>query len=159
MKNIQTKSWFGSVLGLALIAITTGSVRRVQANPCDPSAEGNVGRAMFTTHIENREPADQVLILDNSYREVFFFTDLNQFQGHTITHRWEFEGRVVQSRSYPIKSSRWRAVSQKDLDPAMVGRWSVLVMDENECPLKAVVFQYVQHSANQKQTAILPAGQ
>ncbi len=126
------------------------------AAACDKKDESKILRAVFTTRLDNREPVDRVLILDNKVREVFFFTDLSQLQGHTITHRWEYEGRVVQTRSYQIKGQRWRAASQKELDPGMVGRWSVVVTDENDCPLKAVVFQLVPYSATQNQTAILP---
>lgn len=134
--------------------ISSGSV--VIAGPCDAKEQGKILRALFTTRMENREPVDRVLILDNKVREIYFFTDLSQWQGHTITHRWEYEGRVVQTKSYQIKGQRWRVASQKELDPGMIGRWSVVVTDENDCPLKAVVFQFVSHSDTQNQTAILP---
>ena len=125
------------------------------AAPCG-SGDGVVLRSMFTTALNNREPQDHVLVLENSATEVYFFTELSQLQGHTITHRWEYEGRVVYTKSYEIKGPRWRAVSRKELDPTMTGRWSVVVIDENNCPYKAGVFQYVQASKNENQAVILP---
>jgi hypothetical protein len=118
--------------------------------------KGKVLRAMFTTKLENREPSDRVLILGNDVTELFFYSDLSQLDGHTITHRWEYEGKVVYQRSYEVKGSRWRITSRKDLDPSMVGRWTVVIVDEKECPLKAVVFQYMQHSETNNPAAILP---
>ncbi len=141
---------------LSCLAVFIAHFNHALAAACEHIEESKVLRAMFTTRLENREPVDRVLILDNKVREVYFFTDLSQLQGHTITHRWEYEGRVVQTRSYQIKGQRWRAASQKELDPGMIGRWSVVVTDENDCPLKAVVFQLVPYSATQNQTAILP---
>lgn len=141
---------------LSYLAVFAVHFSQGLAETCDKSEESKVLRAMFTTRLENREPVDRVLILDNKVREVYFFTDLSQLQGHIITHRWEYEGRVVQTKSYQIKGQRWRAASQKELDPGMIGRWSVVVTDENNCPLKAVVFQLVPYSATQNQTAILP---
>ena len=148
--------WMTRIVFVTSFAMSLLWGQQVSAGTCDKSDEGKILRAMFTTRLENREPVDRVLILENTVREISFFTDLSQLQGHTITHRWEYEGRVVQTRSYQIKGQRWRVASQKELDPAMIGRWSVVVTDENDCPLKAVVFQVVPHSATQNQTVILP---
>jgi Protein of unknown function (DUF2914) len=153
--NIRIRRFFRFAI-LTCFAMFLMGARQSLAVTCDKKDEAKILRAIFTTRLENREPVDRVLIVDNKVREIFFFTDLSQLQGHTITHRWEYEGRVVQTRSYQIKGQRWRVASQKELDPGMIGRWSVVVTDENDCPLKAVVFQLVPHSATQNQTAILP---
>lgn len=150
----RTSHYSRKALLLAASLLVWGVTGDASASACQ-AHEGIVLRAMFTTRLENREPVDHVLIIDNRTRELHFFTDLSQLQGHTITHRWEFEGRVVHTKSFEVKGQRWRAASRKDLDPAMVGRWTAIVVDENDCPLKAVVFQYVQHSGQQL-NAILP---
>ncbi len=138
-----------------LLTLSALITHAVEQGPCEQQQD-KVLRAMFTTKLDDREPSDRVLILGNAATELFFFSELNQLQGHTITHRWEYEGKVVYQRSYEVKGPRWRITSRKDLDPTMVGRWTVVIVDEKECPLKAVVFQYVQHSDTNNPTAILP---
>lgn len=138
-----------------LLTLSALVAHAVESGTCEQQ-QGKVLRAMFTTRLENREPADRVLILANETTELFFFSELNQLQGHTITHRWEYEGKVVYQRSYEVKGPRWRITSRKDLDPTMVGRWTAVIVDEKECPLKAVVFQYVQHSDTNNPAAVLP---
>lgn len=110
---------------------------------CKP-ADGNIARAMFTTRVDNREPVDRVLILENNTSQLYFFTDLRHFQGKTIKHRWEYEGRIVDEKSFEVKGPRWRVYSLHKMDRNMLGRWTVVVTDEKDCPLKAVIFQYVQ---------------
>ncbi|MGD8784524.1 MAG: DUF2914 domain-containing protein [Thioalkalispiraceae bacterium] len=110
---------------------------------CGPSS-GRVARAMFTTGIENREPIDRVLILENKATEIYFFTDLRRLQGKTIIHRWEYEGRVVNRKTFKVNGPRWRVYSLHKIDRNMLGRWTVIVTDETGCPLKAVIFEYIQ---------------
>lgn len=141
-------------LAAAILCMQIATVHA--ADPCAAGDGNKITRAMFTTSLENREPQDRVLVLENNATEVYFFTELSQLQGHTITHRWEYEGRVVYTKSYEIKGPKWRAVSRKELDPSMTGRWSVIVLDENNCPYKAGVFQYVQATKNDSQAVILP---
>ena len=149
MRNTANKTCFTLLLTLSAFV-----AHAAESAVCD-QPQDRVLRAMFTTKLENREPSDRVLILGNDATELFFFSELNQLQGHTITHRWEYEGKVVYQRSYEVKGARWRITSRKDLDPTMVGRWTAVIVDEKECPLKAVVFQYVQHS-DSNPAAILP---
>lgn len=116
---------------------------------------GKVARAMFTTQIVNREPVDHVLILENSVRELYFFTDLRQFEGQEITHRWEFNGGVVMEKSFAVKGPRWRVYSRNDLPAESTGRWTVVVLDGRGCALKAVVFEYIPQSADGTGSAII----
>lgn len=129
--------------------------RLAAADVACQTGTGKVARAMFTTQIVNREPIDHVLILENNIREIYFFTDLRQFEGHTITHRWELDGKVVTEKSFDVKGPRWRVYSRSDLSADTLGRWTALVLDEKGCALKAVVFEYVPQSADGKGTAII----
>lgn len=121
---------------------------------CEPGS-GKIARAMFTTMIDNREPVDRVLILENDINELYFFTDLRHLQGQTVMHRWEYEGRVVKNKSFQVKGPRWRVFSQHTIDNNMLGRWTVVVTDESGCPLKAVIFQYVQAGKDTNGSAII----
>lgn len=140
-ENMRFLSGFKPVLMLAMLF--WGPVSYAVDDLCDPGS-GKVARAMFTTTIDNREPTDRVLILENSTDQLYFFSDLRHLQGQTVTHRWEYEGRVVAEKKFQVKGARWRVYSKHKIDNNMLGRWTVVVTDEKGCPLKAVIFQYVQ---------------
>jgi len=105
--------------------------------------KGNVARAVVTTAMENREPVNRVLILENTTPKIFFFSDLRHMEGEKITHRWEYEGKVVMRKTFEINGPRWRVFSTKEMEPDKLGNWTVVITDQHECPLKAVIFQYV----------------
>ena len=119
---------------------------------------GRVARAMFTTKVENREPINQVLVLDNTVTELYFFSDLRDMQGQTITHRWEYEGKEVMSKSFDVRGPRWRVYSKKELEPQRLGRWTVVITDDKGWPLKAVVFKYTDQSAGEAEVILPPGG-
>lgn len=144
----------GVVAILVLILAGRSPVSHAADEICKP-ATGKVARAMFTTMIDNREPVNRVLILENKTRDLYFFTDLRHMQGQTITHRWEYEGRVVDKKTFDVKGPRWRVYSRHQLDRKMLGRWTVVVTDESGCPLKAVIFQYVQSDGDGRGSAII----
>lgn len=125
------------------------------ANSTCQIQQGQVSRAMFTTQIENREPVNQVLILEDKYKTVYFFSDLRNLEGQDIVHRWEHDGHVVAEKVFSVKGPRWRVYSTQLLDASMLGRWTVVITDKDGCPLKAVVFQYVATDPNGEGSAIL----
>ena len=114
---------------------------------------GNVARAIFTTNIIEREPDDQILILNNKVSSVFFFTDLRHFEGHTIIHKWVYNDKVQSVVNFRVKGPRWRVYSRKDIKPEQLGKWTVVVQDETGRSLKASVFRLVD---NTEQSVILP---
>lgn len=109
--------------------------------------DGSVSRAQFTTAVEDREPVDQVLVLHEPVRQVYFFTDLRHLEGRTITHRWEFEGQEVAQKSFNVGGPRWRVFSSKTLQPGQYGEWSVTVVDQSGWPLYIDIFNYQAGSA------------
>jgi hypothetical protein len=106
--------------------------------------KGKVARALVTTGVENREPVDRVLILENDSRQVYFFSDLRHMQGERVTHHWEHDGKVMMQKSFDVKGPRWRVYSVIDMEPHMVGQWTVVITNRDGCPLKAVIFRYVE---------------
>lgn len=104
--------------------------------------DGWVARAVFTTAVEQREPVDQVAVVPNTMREIYFFTDLRQLQGRKVSHRWEYNGRVMAEVTFNIGGPRWRVFSRKSLDPSQTGKWTVVVVDESGWPLRASIFDY-----------------
>jgi hypothetical protein len=106
-----------------------------------PVPDAIVARAQFTTEISNREPVDQVVTVDEQATKIYFFTDLRNLQGRTVTHRWEFEGKVVSEVKFNVGGPRWRVYSVKTLNPAESGKWTVFVIDESGWPLHASIFE------------------
>lgn len=115
----------------------------------------NIARSQFTTRIDDREPVDQVLVLNNNITTVYFFADVRHMEGRTVTHSWEYDGQIIAKKQFKIKGPRWRIYSQKELDPSMTGKWTVLVRDEQGWPLKVAIFRYVDSQLGEE-SMILP---
>ena len=107
-----------------------------------PDPQWEVARAQFTSAIRDREPVDQLVVATPFIREVYFFTDLRNLEGRTVTHRWRYEGRVVSQVPFKVGGPRWRVNSKKEIDPDQVGDWSVTVVDESGWPLYTELFRY-----------------
>ena len=137
------KKWLLSLL--VLLCVTTA----------DAASKGSIARSQFTTQIDDREPVDQVVVLDNSVTTLYFFTDVRHMEGQTITHSWEYNGQVISKKQFKIKGARWRVYSQKELDPSMTGKWTVVIRDDRGWPLMVSVFRYVD-SESGKESMILP---
>ena len=137
------------------VCLWLGSVSTYAAAASCPPKQGKVKRAMFTTQVVDREPVDQVLILEDKVNLIYFFTDLRNLQGHEIIHRWEHDGKLVSQKSFEVKGPRWRVFSSLRLDSSMLGRWTVVVTTKDGCPLKASVFRYVASGPKGPGSAIL----
>ena len=140
-----------SLFGLSAVLSTASNA---EPDSCSPNA-GVIARALFSTEMIDREPTDRVLILENNKNMIHFFSDLRHFEGQTINHRWEYEGQVVMTKTYEVKGPRWRIFSTRALESNQTGRWTVVITDKDDCPLKAVVFQYVPKSDDGSKTAII----
>jgi len=108
----------------------------------EQEAAGSVSRASFTTAIVEREPVGEIVSLTEETDEVLFFSELLGLEGHTVTHRWEFDGEVVAEVPFQIGGPRWRVHSSKRLQPSWSGEWSVEVIDETGAPLTRKAFTY-----------------
>lgn len=103
---------------------------------------GRVSRAQFTTSINQREPVDEVVFLDDSANEVYFFTEILSMTGHKVIHRWEYNGQVMAKVGFDIGGPRWRINTKKKLNPNQKGKWTVVVTDGDGWPLAAKMFIY-----------------
>ncbi len=124
-------------------------------SPVFAANKGNIARAQFTTKIEDREPVDQVVVIDNSITTLYFFADVRHMEGRAVTHSWEYDCQVISKKTFTIKGPRWRIYSQKELLPSMTGKWTVVVRDDRGWPLTAVVFRYVDRASGEE-NIILP---
>lgn len=107
---------------------------------------GEVKRSYFTSGIENHEPVDNLLSLSNDHGSVYFYTDLRNFEGQTITHRWEYNNQVLAEVSFNVQGPRWRVWSKKTLLPDWIGDIHVNVVDEQDRILAAGVLTFTESS-------------
>lgn len=131
---------------LAILFFLGVIVQVVNAAPAGKAHGGKVSRAQFATKMDQREPVDDVVFVDDSTTEVFFFSEILYMTGHKVVHRWEYEGKEVSRVSFDIGGPRWRVFSRKKLSENQKGKWTVMVTDEKGWPLVAKVFVYgVEH--------------
>ncbi len=111
----------------------------------EENPQGKVARAIFTSEIIDREPADDLTEISNTTDRVYFFTDLRNLTGQIVTHRWEYNNKVMAEVKFKVGGGpRWRVYSSKNLLPEWTGVWTVIVTNENEQTLDASVFNYTQ---------------
>jgi len=107
---------------------------------------GTVRRSHFTSDISQHEPVDHLLSLANDHESVYFFTDLRNLEGQTITHRWEYNNQVLAEVTFNVQGPRWRVWSKKTLLPDWLGEIQVNVVDEQDRILAAGVLTYTEAS-------------
>jgi hypothetical protein len=115
-------------------------------------AAGSIARATLTTAVLEREPQDSISELGNDQSQVFYFTELHDFEGQTLVHRWEFKGEVMAEVPFRVGGPRWRVYSSKNLEPSWLGEWTVKVVDEAGTILTSKSFQYQQAMAPEPPT-------
>ncbi|MCP4188242.1 MAG: DUF2914 domain-containing protein [Gammaproteobacteria bacterium] len=104
---------------------------------------GEVSRAMFTTAIDDREPVIAVdSISSSSFSSLIFFTELNDLQGHNITHQWVYAGDVMFEKTFEVSGARWRVWTSKTFLPGWTGTWTVNVLDDDRSVLTSNKFEY-----------------
>ncbi|GMR07031.1 MAG: hypothetical protein BMS9Abin26_0033 [Gammaproteobacteria bacterium] len=121
-----------------------------------PTDKGSVSRALFTTMVKQREPLDEVVVLEDGIPQVYFFTELRQLKGKVIVHRWEYNGKVVSEVAFKVGGNRWRVYSKKSLRPDQQGKWTVVVVDDKGWPYRAAMFQYGEDTPASEPPEVIP---
>lgn len=107
------------------------------------ASAGEVARAQFTTAVDAREPADNLAeAAAASVTKIYFFTELRDLDGQTVTHRWSHGGETKAEVSFSVGSARWRVWSSKELLPQWTGTWTVTVVDAGGNVLMEKSFEY-----------------
>ena len=105
---------------------------------------GEVSRALFTIGIDGREPVLKVDSVDSSaYSSISFFTELNDLDGHNVTHQWTYNDKVMFEKTFEVRSERWRVWTSKTLIPSWTGSWTVNVIDDSRTVLASKTFEYL----------------
>lgn len=119
---------------------------------------GTVARAAFTSSVDNREPADKLSSMTNDKGEIMYFTELRGMAGHSVTHRWEHNGKVMAEVPFDIAGNRWRVYSSKQLNPDWTGEWKASVISATGETLSVSTFNYkVAPEAPASSTEAAPA--
>ncbi len=92
-------------------------------------AETQVARHQFTSAIDQREPIDMLTDAMN-VNPLYYFTELLDFEGTMVTHRWSFNGNVMAEVQFNVGGPRWRVYSSKRFQPEWDGVWTVDVVNE-----------------------------
>ena len=114
-------------------------------NPAFAFDGAEIKRAIVTTGIDSREPADNLNggKLDTGYSKVYFFTEVLNQADKFVTHRWFRDGKLEAEVVLKIGSNRWRTYSSKNLDPTFHhGNWQVEVVDHQGKLLASETFSY-----------------
>ncbi len=110
----------------------------------------HVARAVFTSGVQDREPTDALANLSNDKNQIYFFSELRGLGGQTVTHRWEYQGKVMSEVKFNVGGPRWRVWSNKTLLPQLTGEWRVSVVDGEGNSLATASFNYTSaEPANQ----------
>ena len=107
-----------------------------------------IARSQFTTAVVNREPTDNVIMLTNNSNEIYYFSELSNFKGHNVTHRWRYQGKLMAEVKFDVKSDRWRVFSSKKIRPDWTGEWLVELVDESGQSLQTSKLQVVTANDN-----------
>ena len=103
---------------------------------------GNVGRSQFTSEVVDREPVDKLDSMNSDKRQMHYFTELNNLQGHTVIHQWEYNYKVMYEKSFTVGGPRWRVWSSKTIHPGWSGSWTVNTLDEDGTNLHSESFEH-----------------
>jgi len=117
------------------------------ANP--PSVEilsNDIRRAIFTHTLKNKEPnsiIENTVSLDPAgLSRVYFFTEVRDRAGDTLTHTWYRNGKKIVKVRTPIGSDTWRCSSSKYLDKTMSGDWEVKITDKQGKLVASGAFEF-----------------
>ena len=104
----------------------------------------NISKAGFATEIIEREPFNIVGELDNSLSKIYFFTNIRNLEGTSISHRWIYNNKVMADVVFDIKGPRWRVWSSKNLWHTWTGNWIVEVLTSENEVLYQKEFNYIE---------------
>lgn len=140
---MRARSIVASLITLPLaapaIAGTTASAHGSDVSPTG----AYVARSVFTTRVVGREPVDNITTLTTGANRVYYFADVRNLSGQTVTQEWAYDGRVVSRISFPVAGPRWRVYSEETLAPSQTGEWKASVIDSAGVTLAVNTFDYV----------------
>jgi|APTNR8051073442_1049403.scaffolds.fasta_scaffold00981_6 hypothetical protein len=108
------------------------------------AATATVPRMQLTSGMRGLEPADRlsspIKLNGTTPRRLHLFSELNDLNGQTVYHVWEYEGRDRVVIPLKVGADRWRAHSNKRFRASDVGQWRVVVRDSAGRELSSASF-------------------
>jgi len=101
-----------------------------------------VSRAVFTTAIQQAEPADSLSELRSDAEQVFLFTELRNMDGEVVLHTWEYKGAIIARVRFDVGEPHARLWSGRLLTPDMQGSWRVVVTNASGTVLTEKTLDY-----------------
>ena len=89
-----------------------------------------IGRAQFTTEVQEREPVDEIEQVPAGAERVVFFTELRGLEGREVIHKWTLNGHPGVVREMNVGGPRWRAWSIHPVTEELEGTFQVEVLDD-----------------------------
>ncbi len=111
------------ILSLMILALVTPLAALAAGTP-------EVTRAVLCTAIVDREPVGAVETITTGEQTVFFFNEITNGAGSTISHRWLYNGTEMASVPLKIGADRWRTWSSKQVWHLLPGELKVQALDE-----------------------------
>jgi len=87
-----------------------------------------ISRAQFTSAIVDHEPTDELKTVPPTLEDIYYFSEMKNYEGKTLTHVWEKDGKEIHRISFDVKAPRWRVYSSKK---NKIGdtNWKVSILD------------------------------
>jgi len=130
--------------GPATAAASGGAEETEAEHIASAITDPRVLRAQLSAGIREKEPTvrlqSPIQVTGRSDRTIYFFSEVRDFGGQTLVHRWEREGRVLATIPFEIRGQRWRVYSRKTITPRMTGRWRVVLADSTGKELAGSAF-------------------
>jgi hypothetical protein len=123
---------------VADVVATVRSSQRPTADEPEPAVasaitDPRVLRAQLSAGVRGKEPTARlqppVQVTGRGDRTIYYYSEVRDFDGQTVFHRWEREGKVIASVPIKIRGQRWRFYSRKTITPKMTGDWRVILAD------------------------------
>ncbi len=92
-----------------------------------------VGEAVITTAVIQREPVDSVEVFPRQNGKLYCFSRILGTEDETVVyHLWYREGQLMSRVELPVKSPNWRTWSAKQLLEDWPGKWWVEIRDVDD---------------------------
>lgn len=137
--------------------VETEAQKPAESAAASEASKGAVARGIFTSDVQNHEPVDQLTNATTDTGTVLFFTELKDFQGETVTHRWEYNGESMAEVKFQVGGPRWRVWSSKNMMPEWVGTWTVSVVNGSGKVVDSETLTYAAAPAMEAAASATPA--
>ena len=92
----------------------------------------DISRAVFTTSLIEREPADDLESVPYGEKMVYFFTEILNANATNVTHLWTYNDIEIARVKLSVGSDNWRTWSSKQIWHLTPGNIKVQVLDADD---------------------------